>query len=301
MKKVAEVSGFDMLFLGAYTKDLISEGPRQRTADGGAFYYGANVAVRMGLSVAAVTMLAIGDFAVVEKLRSLGVAVHARETAESTILRIRFPSANPDERVIHVDSTAGCFTIDDIGDFNAGVAVIGPSFRGEVGEEVLKALAARGCRIALDIQGFMRVCRNGDLVHENWPDADRVLPMVSILKADAKEAEILTGTRDLREAASRALAMGASEVIITDQGGALAADRQGMHTAPFLPHRLGGRSGRGDTCLAAYAARRISRPVSDAVVWAAAATSLKLEENGPFQATAGDIEDRAREIGAQCT
>ena len=49
---------YDVLFLGHYTKDTIVLAQGTRLVDGGAFNYGAHVAVRMGLRVAAITRLA---------------------------------------------------------------------------------------------------------------------------------------------------------------------------------------------------------------------------------------------------
>ena len=290
---------FDILFLGAFTKDtIVSSASPPRVRNGGAFYYGANVAARMGLSVAAVTRLAREDFGIVRELRSLGVYVAATVTPESTCLRIEYPSADPDERVIHVESTSGCFRPEDLGGVRAGVAVIGASLRGEISEELLRTLVSSGCRIALDAQGFVRVLRDGILGYEEWPEARRVLPMVSILKADSNEAKVITGTRDLQDAASRILALGAGEALLTDQRGVHAVGPSGAHDAPFMPQRLIGRSGRGDTCLAAYAARRISHLSSEATLWAAAVTSLKLESDGPFHHSLAEVESRARHIGA---
>ena len=285
-----------MLFLGSYTKDTIVSAAPRRTVNGGAFYYGANVAARMGLSVAAVTRLAPADSRVLDELRTLGVSVAETEVPESTCLRIEYPSADPDQRVISVESTSGCFSTGDLGEWRASVAVIGASLRGEVPEELLQELISRGCRIALDVQGFVRVVHNGILRYEGWPRARRVLPLVSILKADAVEAEILTGSRDLEDAASRIRDMGAEEVLLTHRDGVLAAGPSGTFAAPFLPERLVGRSGRGDTCLAAFAARRLSAPAEEAVVWAAAVTSLKLQNDGPFMHSMDEVERRAAQI-----
>jgi len=52
---------------------------------------------------------------------------------------------------------------------------------------------------------------------------------------------------------------------------------------PLVPREVRGRSGRGDTCTAAYVSKRLSSSPADAVAWAAAVTSLKLETEGPFR------------------
>jgi sugar/nucleoside kinase (ribokinase family) len=61
--------------------------------------------------------------------------------------------------------------------------------------------------------------------------------------------------------------------------------------ATFHPEELVGRSGRGDTCIASYMARRLDAPPSEAMVWAAALTSMKMEAEGPFRRDICEVED----------
>lgn len=68
-----------------------------------------------------------------------------------------------------------------------------------MGPEVLRLLAAQGVDIALDVQGFVRVVREGRLEHDAWPGRQEVLALVRFLKADAVEAAQLTGTDDLQK------------------------------------------------------------------------------------------------------
>jgi sugar/nucleoside kinase (ribokinase family) len=58
----------------------------------------------------------------------------------------------------------------------------------------------------------------------------------------------------------------------------------------FYPTRLEGRSGRGDTCLGTYVAMRLLMTPEAAGIWAAAVTSLKMEEQGPFNRSISDVE-----------
>jgi len=88
---------YDIAFIGHYTKDTIVSASGTRVVDGGAFNYGANVAVRMGLKVAAVTRLAKEDLRVVEKLKHLGVDVFLHISPQSTCLRLEYPTSNLDE------------------------------------------------------------------------------------------------------------------------------------------------------------------------------------------------------------
>ncbi len=282
---------FDLAFLGNYTQDTVVSAAGTRLVDGGAFNYGAHVAAQMGLKVAAITRLAREDWRVVEALTRLGVEVFAEPTAHSTCLRLEYPGTNVDQRVIYVTSTAGAFTLEQVANVAAGTFVIGASMRGEVPLDLLQALAARGVCIALDAQGFVRVARGGELVYEEWPEQQQALAQVDILKADAVEAEILTGQRDPHRAATLLAELGPAEVVLTHRDGLLVYTAERFHEAGFFPTELVGRSGRGDTCLAAYAARRLTASPAEAMVWAAALTSLKMEAEGPFRREIWEVEE----------
>lgn len=286
---------FDIVFLGNYTKDTIVSAAGTRLVDGGAFNYGAHVAAAMGLRVAAITRLAKEDRHVVERLEHLGVEVFAEVTPRSTCLRLEYPSANVDERVIHVTSTAGAFSAEPAASLPAGALVVGASLREEVPPEVIEALAAGGVRIAVDVQGFVRVNRQGKLAYEAWPERDAVLPHADILKTDAVEAEMLTGHRDIHRAAQTLAGLGPAEIVLTHRDGLLVLASGRFHEAGFFPAELVGRSGRGDTCLAAYTARRLSAAPGEATVWAAAVTSLKMEAEGPFRRDIRDVEALIRQ------
>jgi len=281
---------FDIVFIGHYTKDTIVYPHSTRTVDGGAFFYGANVAARMGLRIAVVTRLARQDWHVVGELERLGVTVFARETAASTHLRLTYPTANLDERTIELTSSAGPFGVDEVAKVQARAFAIGASVRGEVPAEVVDALAATGAMVALDVQGFIRVVRDGRLTFDDWPGKESVLRHATVLKTDAVEAGLITGESDRYVAARRLAAVGPPEVLLTHGGGVLVLHAGTIHEAPFVPDEIRGRSGRGDTCTSAYLSRRLAAPPADAVVWAAAVTSLKLEAEGPFRREIGEVE-----------
>ena len=285
---------YDVAFLGNYTKDTIVSAAGTRLVDGGAFNYGAHAAAAMGLRVAAITRLAREDWRVVEALTALGVDVFAQATPASTCLRLEYPTSNPDERIIHVTGSAGPFTLDQVAEVQAAAFVLGPSFRGEVGLDVIQALADRGVKIAADVQGWVRVVRRGQLAFESWPQAPRFLSHVHTLKADAVEAEKLTGEAEIHRAARRLADLGPSEIVLTHRDGLLVLANGRFHQAGFYPAALVGRSGRGDTCLAAYVSKRLTAPPDRATLWAAALTSLKMEAEGPFRRDTADVDDLIR-------
>ena len=282
---------FDIVFVGHYTKDTIVYPDTSRVVDGGAYYYGANVAVRMGLRTAVVTRLAREDWQAVEKLEHLGVTMLAQAVPQSTTLRLIYPTANLDERTIELTGWAGPFGTEAVRGVRAQVyAIVASSVRGEIPVEVVELLASRGAIIALDVQGFIRVLRDGTLTMDDWPGKESILKHVAVLKTDAVEARLLTGESDRCAAARRLASLGPREVLVTHSGGVLVCHDGVCDEAPLVPRQLRGRSGRGDTCTAAYLARRLTAPPAEAVRWAAAVTSLKLESEGPFHSELSEVE-----------
>jgi sugar/nucleoside kinase (ribokinase family) len=281
---------YDVAFLGHYTKDTIVSASGTRVVDGGACNYGANVAARMGQNAAVVTRQAQDDFHVVEALRQLGVEVFARATPQSTCLRLEYPTSDVDERVIHVTSTAGAFSLAEVQALQARAILIGASMRGEVGLDVIQELRKKDTLLAADVQSFIRVNHDGILVPETWPEKEEVMAHLDVLKTDAVEAELLTGQSDIQAAAGRIADMGPSEIVLTHRDGLLVLADGQFHELGFFPKKLVGRSGRGDTCIAAYVSKRLTTSPAEATVWAAAVTSLKMEAEGPFQHKIQEVE-----------
>ena len=282
---------YDIAFIGHYTKDTIVSSSGIRVIDGGAFNYGANVATRMGLKVAAITRLAKEDLRVVEKLKHLGVDVFSHISPQSTCLRLEYPTSDVDERVIHVTSSAGPFTTAEVEKIQAKAIVIGASMRDEVSLEVIEELAKKKTILAADVQSFIRINDNGKLVPKEWLERDSVLAHLDILKTDAVEAEMLTGTSNIREAARKISNLGPREILITHRHGLLVYANGQFYEEEFFPKKLIGRSGRGDTCIAAYVAKRLNASPQEATIWAAAVTSLKMEAEGPFQQTTKEVSN----------
>ena len=282
---------YDIAFMGHYTKDTIVSASGTRIVDGGAFNYGANVAARMGLKVAAITRLAKEDLRVVEKLRHLGVDLFINITPYSTCLRLEYPTSNLDERVIYVTSSAGPFTSTEVEKIQARAIVVGASMREEISLEVIEKLAQKKTILTADVQSFIRVNDNGKLVLKEWPEKQSILSHLDVLKTDAVEAEMLTGRSNLRDAAREISDLGPHEVVITHRNGLLVYANGQFYEETFFPKKLIGRSGRGDTCLASYVAKRLNASPQDATTWAAAVTSLKMEAEGPFQRTIEEVNN----------
>jgi sugar/nucleoside kinase (ribokinase family) len=283
---------FDVVSIGNYTKDTIVNAAGTQYADGGGVTYSAHAAHTLGRNVAAVTRLAAEDFHVVRNLEEAGISVFATETPSSTLMRLEYPTDNPDERILTVADTAGSFTPDQVRPFEAKAFIVSPSFRGEFPIETLHELRKKETLISVDAQGFIRVRRpGGQLEHVDWPEQRQVLSLVDILKTDVVEAEAMTGKSDIRRAAEELASQGPREVVITHRDGIVVSAGGSILAAEFHARSMAGRSGRGDTCVGSYVAARLHYPPEEAIYWSAATTSLKMEVPGPIRRSFEDITD----------
>jgi len=286
---------YDVITIGNYTKDTIVSSAGTRQVDGGGVNYAAHAAAALGLRVAAVTRLASEDSSVVRALERAGIDVFAHETPSSTLMRLEYPTANVDERVLSVAATAGSFTVDQVRDLDARAFVVSPSLRGEVPVEVMRELRGKGAVVGADAQGFVRVrAADGSLHHQDWPERDEVLALVDVFKVDVVEAEFLTGEGEPALAARALAALGVREVVLTHRNGLLVHAQGRLHAAEFFPSSLIGRSGRGDTCLGSYVAARLTAEPAEATLWSAAVTSLKMEVEGPIHRSRDEIVELLR-------
>ncbi|MEW5957381.1 MAG: PfkB family carbohydrate kinase [Chloroflexota bacterium] len=281
---------FDIMMIGHFAQDRLVIDGRGEIASGGAVYYGSIALRRQGLTVAVVTRLHPNDFGRLAELEQAGVQVFSTPAPETSGIENIYDSANMERRICKPLGFAGPFQAADIPDAPARIYAVLPIIAGEVDLGLLKMIAPRG-PVALDIQGFVRVRENDHLVFKQWPDLEEGLAHVTYLKVDRAEAELVTGLTDLPAAARRLAEYGPSEVVVTQASGVTVYAAGHIYQAPFTPRSLAGRTGRGDTCFAAYLGRRLTAPAKEAAAFAATVTTQKQEKPGPWQGTLAEAED----------
>jgi sugar/nucleoside kinase (ribokinase family) len=280
---------YDILMFGHFAKDHNVVDGRGEIASGGAVYYGSVVVRRIGLQVAIVTRLHPDDFSRLDELKQEGIVVYAKPAAQTSGIENSYKSADMERRICKLLGFAGAMQIADMPDVTARIYAITPIIAGEFDLAFLKTVAARG-PVAMDVQGFVRMREGNDLVSRPWKEMAEGLKHVTYLKVDRAEAELLTGETDLTRAAQKLAAYGPREIVLTQSSGVTVfADGQ-IHTAPFTPRSLAGRTGRGDTCFMSYLSRRLTAAPAEACRFAAAVTTLKQETPGPWRGTLADVE-----------
>lgn len=282
---------YDVIYAGNYTKDTIITPQGTRYVDGGGMNYAAHAGRRLGIRAAVVTRLAREDEHVVRAIQSAGIDCYPIYSAHSTLMTLEYPTGNVDQRNLYVKHTAGTIQPEHLNGLSARAIAVSPSLRGEVEPAFFEEMRRRdGILLAADVQGFVRVLSGESLVYEPWDEMERVLCCLDVLKSDAVEAEYLTGEADVEKAARAFASMGAKEIVLTHSEGVLIHARSEFHHFQFHSQSMEGRSGRGDTCLGSYVAKRLSLPPREAGKWAAAVTSLKVERHGVFDRPISEVE-----------
>jgi sugar/nucleoside kinase (ribokinase family) len=284
---------FDIVMIGHIAKDRLVVDGRSEIASGGAVYYGSVALRRIGIEVAVVTRLHPDDFPLLDELKQEGVQVFATPAPETSGIENIYDSSDMERRICKPLGFAGPFQREDIPDLSARVYVVASIMAGEVDLALLRSLAQQ-TPVAIDIQGFVRVREEKDLVFRQWSDMEEGLSHVTYLKVDRAEAELLTGLTDLTAAARRLAEYGPREIVLTQSSGVTVFTDGQVFQAPFTPRSLAGRTGRGDTCFATYLGRRLTSSPEEATRLAAAVTTLKQEQPGPWRGTLADVEALAR-------
>lgn len=283
------VDNVDIVMIGHFAKDRLVVDGRGEMASGGAVYYGSIALQRIGARVAVVTRLHPDDFWLLDEIKQEGIQVFATPALETSGIENIYDSADMERRICKPIGFAGPFRLEDIPDVPARIYMVASIIAGEVDLPLLKVLAGRG-PVAIDIQGFVRVRENGDLVFRQWAEMEEGLAHVTYLKVDRAEAELLTGMTDLVAAARRLAEYGPREIVLTQSSGVTVLADGEIYQAPFTPRSLAGRTGRGDTCFSTYLGRRLTASPEEATRLAAAITTLKQEQPGPWHGTLADVE-----------
>ncbi|MHA1869662.1 MAG: PfkB family carbohydrate kinase [Promethearchaeota archaeon] len=166
----------------------------------------------------------------------------------------------------------------------------------EINNDIIKYLAGL-TNLAIDSQGMLRkVYPDKSMEFSPWENFQDVLPYITFFKADAAEAQYLTGietetTEGRIEAAKMFRKWGANEILISHNKELILLSGKEIIRVPFKNRSLAGRTGRGDTSFTAYIGSRLYNPPKDALLLSAALTSLKMEIPGPFKKTRKDVED----------
>lgn len=269
-------------FIGHVSKDINVIDGKREIAYGGGVVAGAITSSLLGVKVRVITKCAKEDVSNFLFLQKQGVDVIFLESSRTTSIENRYGS-DPDRRESFLISAAEPFKEDDLAHVGKEAAHVNPLWYGEFPEDLIPTLRKRVKFLSGDAQGFLRVPDGGKLVYRDWKRKE-FLRFFDLFKVDSREAETLTGTSDLREASKIIHSLGAKIILATHTNGVVVFDGN-FYEAPFEGWTMEGRTGRGDTCTAAFLVGILFKGMAPgkATRFAAKITSLKMRHPGPLR------------------
>ncbi|MBY9020902.1 MAG: hypothetical protein KGD67_07580, partial [Candidatus Lokiarchaeota archaeon] len=282
---VKEVIDSDIVIIGHIAKDIIEIDGVSKSVLGGAVYYGGLAGSQMGLKVTIITRLKIEDFPILESFEKSKIKYFAYPAKETSGIKNIYSSQNMEYRSYEPLGFAGVYKREEIPDINTKIFVIGSIIAGEIDLDLLSYLNERYIgRLALDIQGFIRGLKDGQLQYFSLTEKEKIeiISKVDYLKVDETEAKVLTTLSSITKAGKQLNNLGPKEVIITHKKGINLSLKGESYFFPWKNTSSLGRTGRGDTAFISYLGSRITKNPEESLKFSAALTSLKMESIGPF-------------------
>ena len=254
----------DITMIGHISRDIIIYKGDEVRLTGGAVIYSSAAAVRSGKKVQVITRASEDADKEMEGMRSNGVNVIRLESKKTTSIENIYFTPDKEKRKVTLLFRADPFTIKSMPDTDSLIYHLAGLFRGEIPDEFIPFLAKKG-KVGIDAQGLLRCSEEGILLFRDWDSKRELLPLITFLKTDAAEAEILTGETDREKAAHILASWGADEVMVTHNTEVIVLVAGTLYRAPYTPSNLSGRTGRGDTTFAAYLAWRLDHGPEESV------------------------------------
>jgi len=282
----------DIVFIGHVCLDrLIPYEGEEQAGLGSAVYYGSMAAARIGCSVVAITRMHPDDAHCLDPMRQAGVDCRVIPAEATTRMLLRHPVPDVDVREMSQVASAGFMRSDELPQFESHFVHLAGITDREFTLPFMRALAKKGHSLSVDMQAFVRQVdeRSRIISFADAKDKVEIVSLMDRVKMDAVEAKLLTGTDDLSKAAGVVASWGCPEVVITRADGVLARVAGKEHFERFTNRSVVGRNGRGDTTFAGYMAWRIKHDPAEALKFASALVSMKMEAPGPFSGCLKDV------------
>lgn len=282
---------YDLMILGPATRDLNIDytGAEDRSC-GGAVTFCTPAARAAGANVFAAVKIAPSDTDIIEGFRMDPADIALLPSEKTTLMRNEYFTPDRERRSATCPAQSDPITPEEIPDVPCKLYHLAGLLYGDFPDGLIEFLHTKG-KVSADVQGFLRHNDDGSLVFHDWAEKHRYLPYMDFLKTDAAEAEILTGLTDRAEAAKMLYQWGAKEILISHNTEMLVYDGKEIYACPVKARNLSGRTGRGDTTFGAYLAMRMTgASIPEALLYATACVSLKMETPGVFTGTKADVQ-----------
>lgn len=282
---------FDICCIGHITLDKIVNPSGEVHMPGGTSFYFSHAMAGLDLSYRLITAIADAERYIVTDLRTAGISVNALPSRH-TVYFENIYGADQDTRTQRVTQKADPFHMDSFSDVHARIYHLGPLISDDIPVSLIRYLSTRGL-VSLDVQGYLRIVNNQEVLATDWAEKSAALPYIGILKANDMELAVLTGCEDVKEGARMLAALGVREVVITlGSKGSLVYTGGIFYEIPaYTPDKVVDATGCGDTYMAGYLYKRSKNfDYVEAGKFGAAMATLKIQSSGPFKGTAAEVD-----------
>ena len=288
---------YDVMIIGPATWDCnVDYDGTEVHGVGGAVTFCTPAAAATGAKVFAAVKINPADTDIIESFGMEAEDIALLPSEKTTLMKNVYFTPDRERRNSRCEAQSGPITLDEIPEVDCGLYHLAGMLYGDFPNSMIEGLAKRG-KVSMDVQGFLRHNREGAMSLHDWVDKEQYMKYFDFVKTDAAEAEVLTGLTDRKEAAKVLYGWGAKEILISYNEEMLAYDGQEFYTCPVKARNLSGRTGRGDTTFGSYIAMRMTgASVKEALLYATACVSLKMETPGPFKGTRADVEKYIEEF-----
>ncbi len=266
---------------------------------GGPPYYCALALLHYGVD----SVTVVGPATEVHEYFSRKVGIKVIRVSKSVpTFELRYLNGSGDREVRLVERGSKILLSNEVLNLMRGsLAIVNPVFK-EVGIEDVKLIRSLAKTLAIDVQGFVRVVKDGGLVTYEWGDeVKEVLESADLLHTDLSEAPVNGGMASV----ARKLSKYVNGVLTVSNGeaGLVALIDGRLYYVPALPGIRGDSTGTGDILLAisSLAIHEGVEPLK-AVAMGAAAAGLKVSRFGHPWFSRYEVEVLANKIlrGVKC-
>jgi sugar/nucleoside kinase (ribokinase family) len=273
----------DICTIGHLSLDKIVTSQSVTYMPGGTSFYFSKTLLHADIEYKLITALARQEHYIVDDLRAEGVDIYTLPSTHTVYFQNSY-SEDQNHREQQVLRKASPFSVSQMPDVNAKVFHLGPLLADDIPVKLIQDLSKKGL-VSLDIQGYLRRVWNKKVVYQDWPAKKKILPYVTILKANETEMELVTGRKNAWDGAMYLADLGVREVIITlgSEGSLIYTEGTFYKIPAFKPTAVIDATGCGDTYMAGYLWKRVQGShVQAAGEFGAALATLKVGSSGPF-------------------
>ena len=287
--------------IGPVSQDIIIKDNKRHQSIGGPVFYQACLLSKIKKKTNALVTISKNDE---NLLKAFPKDVNVFPFYVNKTLKFEnlYPDNNPCHRLQKAEIAHNPIKInlvkDEIKSSNA--FLLGPLSPYDIPLKTLEEISSLKKPIYLGAQGYLRHLDERKIILKPWKEFQEFMKFIDILFIDENEASIILGKKHPQKDTAKIIAsFGPQEVIITrGQRGSLIYSRKSdeIYKIPaFKPQKIEDPTGLGDTYMAAYAALRLEgENPRKCGIFAAAAASLKLENNGAFKGNRTLIEQKLK-------